>query len=93
MDRRMQTGMNGNRQCDVIPLNRAYLCADCDCISSGAAACRACGSRSILALAWVLGEQERLEDRTGPAQEMETALEREQRWRAELAEAMRGRQS
>jgi hypothetical protein len=41
-----------------IPLNRAYLCQDCDCVGSNAMHCPSCASEVLLGLANVLDRKD-----------------------------------
>ena len=43
---------------DHIPLEAAYLCADCDAISNCAMRCPACAGESLLSVAQVLNRYE-----------------------------------
>lgn len=38
----------------VIPLDRAFLCSDCDCIGDDPRSCTKCSSQALLPLARVL---------------------------------------
>ena len=40
-----------------IPLKRAYLCQDCNCIGNCAEHCPACASEALLSLAGVLNRE------------------------------------
>jgi len=40
-----------------MPLKRAYLCQDCDCIGNCAEQCPACGSEALMGLAGVLNRE------------------------------------
>ena len=44
-----------------MPLTRAYLCEDCDCIGNCAEQCPACASRALIGLAGVLNREEKEE--------------------------------
>jgi hypothetical protein len=47
---------------DHIPLQRAYLCLDCDVVCASATTCPACASGALLGLASVLGMSAAVED-------------------------------
>jgi hypothetical protein len=49
-----------------MPLTRAYLCQDCNCIGNCSAQCPACASRALIGLAGVLNRE--------PKEEVEHAL-------------------
>jgi hypothetical protein len=44
-----------------MPLTRAYLCEDCNCIGNCAEQCPACASRALIGLAGVLNREEKVE--------------------------------
>jgi hypothetical protein len=41
----------------TLPLTRAYLCQDCNCIGNCAVYCPACGSQALMGLANVLNRE------------------------------------
>jgi hypothetical protein len=60
---------------DVVPLQSAVLCVDCECVSNGRSQqCRVCGSRSLLSLARIIGGRRlsasRPEDSSEPVPEV-----------------------
>ena len=44
---------------DAVPLNRAVLCADCDCITASTGNCLMCGSTALINLAKVINRSEK----------------------------------
>lgn len=44
-----------------MPLTRAYLCEDCNCVGNCAAQCPACASRALINLAGVLNREAKVE--------------------------------
>lgn len=42
----------------IIPLSKAVLCANCDCISDSTGACQSCDSVAVLSLANVLNREQ-----------------------------------
>ena len=44
-----------------MPLTRAYLCEDCNCIGNCAEQCPACASRALINLAGVLNREAKVE--------------------------------
>ena len=51
-----------------MPLKRAYLCQDCNCIGNCAEQCPACASRALIGLAGVLNRESEDETQQGLAQ-------------------------
>ncbi len=51
-----------------MPLTRAYLCQDCDCIGNCAEQCPACASQALIGLAGVLNREPEEEVQQGLAQ-------------------------
>ena len=50
---------------DVVPLNRAILCANCEMISAAPGHCPVCGSAAVLNLAKILNREEKQETVNG----------------------------
>ena len=46
-----------------IPLDTAYLCTDCDCISSNPQQCPACASKHLMGLSGILNRESNEKDR------------------------------
>jgi hypothetical protein len=54
--KQVSAGTWNELQPDVVPLGTAVFCLDCEAISnSRGAECKACGSRSLVSLARILG--------------------------------------
>jgi len=54
--KRVSAGAWNERQADIVPLGTAVFCLDCEAISNSRGdECQACGSRSLVSLARILG--------------------------------------
>jgi hypothetical protein len=75
MGQESKTQMTSILKKSLIPLEAAFLCLDCSCISDGNVACPACSSSALLNLSNVLNRPS--ETCAGELYEMETAAEME----------------